>query len=157
MRRVPSWVAPAAFALALASISLNLYLLQRLRHPAALIESVAPGLLHADGTLRLTVAIPAGTPLRFDVPVDERVSIRVDTTIPVSTRAQLPIRSPLGNYQVSVPVRADVPLRGVLPFRIRHTFRLRTRTSEEISLPVVIKLGDAVVDSLLAPLPRQQP
>lgn len=133
-----SWT---AVAVAGVSLILNLYLLGQLREAQRAVEPFRPmleDLVGADGVVRSEVRIPAGTPINLDVPIDERVAIRVDTILPINTRVMVPLRSPLGNYNVQVPIRANVPLRATLPLRLQHTFRLRTSTSAEIVVPVEV-------------------
>lgn len=140
------WIAPAALAIALLSLTGNAFLLWQLRHPERWALPAATRLLDQwlgeEGTFRHTVRIPPGTPLRLDIPINERFAIRVDTLIPVNTTVRVPLRGPLGTYNVNLPIRANVPVRTVLPLQIRHTFQLRTRTSEEIAIPIEIRLGD---------------
>jgi hypothetical protein len=140
------WVAPAALAIALLSLAGNAVLLWQLRHPERWAAPAAARMLErwlgADTTLRHTVRIPAGTPLRVDIPVNERFAIRVDTVIPINTTVRVPLRGPLGTYNVTLPIRARVPLRTSLPLHVRHTFQLRTRTREEIAIPIQIRLGE---------------
>lgn len=136
----------AALALALLSLVLNGYLLWLLRNPARL---AAPALgralerLSSDtGSIRYTVRVPVGTPLSFDVPVNQRYRVRIDTRLPIDTRVTLPIRSPLGRYDVSVPLKTQLPIRLDLPVRIQDTFRLRTATRAEMRIPVETRLRD---------------
>jgi hypothetical protein len=62
--------------------------------------------------------------------------------IPINTTVRVPLRGPLGTYNVTLPIRARVPLRTSLPLHVRHTFQLRTRTREEIAIPIQIRLGE---------------
>lgn len=154
MSRPPlAWIAGGALALALLSVGLNLYLLDQLRRPerwlAPAAERLARRVAAGDATLRYTVRIPPGTPLRLDVPVDERFAIRVDTVIPIDTRVRVPFRTPFGNQSVTVPFRADIPLRTRLPLHVRHTFRLRTRTTAPIEIPLEIRLGELPLEQIL--------
>ncbi len=140
------WIAPAALGVALLSLSANGYLLWQLRTPERWAAPAAARVLERrlgpGATFRHTVRIPTGTPLSLDIPLDESFSIRVDTVIPINTTVQVPLRGPLGVYNVNLPIRADVPVRTSLPLRIRHTFHLRTRTSREIAIPVEIRAGE---------------
>ena len=140
------WVAPAALALALASLALNGVLLWQLRHPerwvTPVVTSLAGRLGDGSGVIRYEVSIPAGTPLELDIPINERFGVAVDTVIPLNTTVRVPIRGPLGTAYVNVPIRANVPLRTRLPLHIRHTFQLRTRTSQEIRVPVELRLDE---------------
>lgn len=146
------WLGAAAAALALLSLALNLYLLSSFRSPerwaAPLVQRVLRQLADDDARLRYEVRLPAGTPLRLDIPVNERFAIGIDTVIPIRTTILLPIRSPLGNHTVRVPVRANVPLRTRVPLRVHHTFRLRTATRQEIVIPLEIGIRDLPLDDL---------
>ncbi|HET7276258.1 MAG TPA: hypothetical protein VFI91_13905 [Longimicrobiaceae bacterium] len=146
------WIAIAALGIAVLSLAANVVLIRKLRNPQqwalpAVIEFLET-LAAEDASFTYEVRLPAGTPLALDLPVDETFSVAVDTVIPIRTEARLPIDSPLGSYTVTVPVRADVPLRTRVPIRIRHTFELRTRTTDEIVFPLEIRIRDLPLDSL---------
>ena len=66
--------------------------------------------------------------------------MRADTVLPINTQVRVPLNTPFGTYNVNVPIRANVPVRATLPLHIRHTFRLRTRTTQEISVPVELRV-----------------
>jgi hypothetical protein len=138
------WFAPAAMATAVLSLVINLVLVWQVTHPERWIGPAverATGIgIGADGVLRYDVVIPAGTPLNLDIPVRERFTVRVDTILPINTRVRVPFNTPFGSSSVMVPIRADVPLRTALPLNIQHTFRLRTRTTEPISVPIQLKV-----------------
>ncbi|MBW3628369.1 MAG: hypothetical protein KY464_03645 [Gemmatimonadetes bacterium] len=141
---VRPWLAPAALGVALLSLLLNVGLLWQITHPerwiAPAVERATGIGIGADGVLRYDVTIPAGTPLNLDIPVSERFAVRVDTVLPINTRVRVPFNTPFGNSSVMVPIRADVPLRTALPLNIQHTFRLRTRTTVPISVPIQLKV-----------------
>ncbi|MEX2581959.1 MAG: hypothetical protein WD766_01720 [Gemmatimonadota bacterium] len=130
-----------AIAVAVLSLSINVYLALRIREAERVLapaRELMESLTIEDGSLRTDIRIPVGTPLNLDVPIDERVTIRIDTIIPIRTQVTVPLRSPVGNYDIPVPIRANVPLRANLPLRLRHTFRLRSETSEPIVVPIVV-------------------
>ncbi|MDQ3557493.1 MAG: hypothetical protein M3409_12080 [Gemmatimonadota bacterium] len=145
-------------ALAVASVSLvlNAALLWSLRSPE---RWLAPVLLDAlsrleaeDARLRFEIRVPVGTPLSADVPLDERLSVRLNTELPIDTRIRLPIQSPLGSYTVSVPIRADLPIRTVVPVHIRHTLRLRSTVRQEVVLPIEVPVRSLPLEALRASL-----
>lgn len=141
-----SWLAPAALALAVVSICINLFLLHRLRNPesvvAPIVARLTEGLVDPDGVIRREVTLPAGTPISLDIPVDERFSVAVDTVIPLNTTIEVPIRGPLGVARVPIPIRADIPLQTRLPLHIQHNFRIRTATSAPIVIPLQFRVED---------------
>jgi hypothetical protein len=146
------WIAPAALLLACASLALNAVLLWQLRAPerfaAPAAQRVLARLAASDAVIRYRVRIPAGTPLHFDVPFDQTYRLQINTHLPIDTRIQLPINSPLGSYRVAVPVRANVPIRTDLPVRLRDTFRLRTATRAEYVIPLELAVRDLPLDAL---------
>jgi hypothetical protein len=139
-------LAPLALALAAISILLNCYLLFQLAHPERLVEPIVADLtrdlVDEQGVISYDLRIPQGTPLALDLPIDERFSVAVDTVIPLNTTVRVPIRGPLGVARVAVPIRADIPLRTRLPLHIRHTFRLRTETTQPITIPIRLRVED---------------
>ena len=142
----PKQLSGVAFALAAISILLNLFLLYRLSRPeeliAPIVHDLTRGMVDENGMLSYDVNIPRGTALALDLPIDERFSVAVDTVIPLNTTVRVPIRGPLGVARVAVPIRADIPLRTRLPLHIRHTFRLRTETTQPITIPIRLRLDD---------------
>lgn len=150
------WLAPAALAVALLSLALNGVLLWTLRDPERLLAPalgrVIERLKAQDGSIKYTVRIPAGTPVHFDVPINQRYDVRVNTTLPINTTFTLPVNTPFGNRNVRVPVRANIPIRTDLPVHLRDTFRLRTQTEAEIVVPLEIPIRDLPLDALQASL-----
>ncbi len=153
-------IARLALGVAGASLLLNLLLLWAWRSPERILRPLLLRTVNRleaeDAHLRFQVRVPAGTPLAADIPIDERLRLKIDATLPIDTRIRLPIRSPLGNYEVGVPVRADLPIRTEIPLHIRHTLTLRTATREEILLPVDLRVRELPLDALrmsLDPVP----
>jgi hypothetical protein len=146
------WIAPLALLLAAVSLGANGVLLWKLRNPERLmaptLDRVAAGLSKSDAAIRYTVRIPAGTPVSFDVPIDQRYVVKLRTTLPINTDVRVPFNTPFGNRVVSVPVRSTVPIRQDIPVHLVDTFRLRTRTNAEFVVPLEIKLKDLPLDAL---------
>ena len=146
------WIAPLALLLAAVSLGINGVLLWKLRNPEQLmaptLDRVAAGLSKSDAAIKYTVRIPAGTPVSFDVPIDQRYVVKLRTTLPINTDVRVPINTPFGNRVVSVPVRSTVPIRQDIPVHLVDTFRLRTRTNAEFVVPLEIKLKDLPLDAL---------
>jgi hypothetical protein len=146
------WIAPAALALALASLAVNGVLLWKLRRPERLVapavERLAEGLSKSNEAIKYTVRIPSGTPVSFDVPIDERYVIKLRTSLPINTVVRVPFNTPFGNRVVAVPIRTTIPLRQDIPVHLVDTFHLRTRTNAEYVVPLEIKLKDLPLDAL---------
>jgi hypothetical protein len=146
------WLAPAALAVALLSLALNGVLLYVISRPERLLaptlDRVLTRLEAEDATLKYQVRIPAGMPVHFDIPVDERYEVRLNTTLPINTTVNLPIQTPFGSRTVTVPIRTSIPIRQTVPFHLRDTFRLRTQTQAEIVVPLEIPIRDLPLDAL---------
>ena len=146
------WIAPVALVLAAASLALNGVLLWKLRQPERLmapaVERIAAGLAKSNESIKYTVRIPAGTPVSFDVPINQTYTIKLRTQLPINTTVRVPVSTPFGNRTVTIPVRTNIPIRQDLPVRLIDTFRLRTRTQAEYVVPLEIKLKDLPVDAL---------
>jgi len=146
------WIAPLALLLAALSLGANGVLLYKLRQPermlAPALDRVAGKLQQSNASIRYTVRIPAGTPVSFDVPVDQSYTIKLRTQIPINTTVRVPVGTPFGNRQINIPVRTSIPIRQDMPVRLRDTFHLRTRTNAEYVVPLEIKLKDLPLDAL---------
>jgi hypothetical protein len=146
------WIAPAALAVALLSLALNVYLLSALRQPeriaAPAVGRALERLGRSDATIRYTVRVPQGTPLHFDVPFDQTYTVRVNAVFPINTTVNVPLRGPLGTYNVALPIRTRIPVRTNLPVRLRDTFRLRTQTQTEYVIPLEIRVRDLPLDEI---------
>lgn len=139
-------IAVAAIVMAAVALGVNLYLLSQLRGAESRAVDTAlralDRLAAEDVRMQYRIRLPAGTPLRLDIPVDERFRVDLNTQLPIDTRVQVPLRSPLGTYNVVVPIQTTVPIRTEIPLRVRHTFRLRTRTQDEIVVPLEVRIRD---------------
>lgn len=146
------WMAPAALVAALASLALNAVLIAAVRRPervlAPVVDRALARLEQQDATLKYTVRIPAGTPLHFDVPIDEQYRVRLNTALPINTTVNLPLSTPFGTRTFRVPVRTTIPIRQDIPVRLRDTFRLRTQTQAELVVPLEIPIRDLPLDEL---------
>ncbi|HEX2189419.1 MAG TPA: hypothetical protein VHG51_11000 [Longimicrobiaceae bacterium] len=139
-------IALAAALVAAVALGSSFYLLWRLRDAEG--RAVQLGLraldrlAAEDARLAYTIRLPAGTPIRLDIPVDERLRVNLNTQLPIDTRVQVPFRSPFGTHQVTIPIVTTVPIRTEVPLHIRHTFRLRTRTQDPIEVPLEVRIRD---------------
>jgi hypothetical protein len=146
------WIAPLALLLAAVSLGMNAVLLHRLKRPERLVapalDRVAARLASSNAAIKYTVRIPAGTPVTFDVPIDQRYIIKLRTSLPINTDVRVPFNTPFGNRVISIPVRSNVPLRQDIPVHLMDTFHLRTRTNAEYVVPLEIRLKDLPLDAL---------
>ncbi|HEV2147404.1 MAG TPA: hypothetical protein VGR37_08365 [Longimicrobiaceae bacterium] len=152
VRERSAGIALAAMALATIALGANVYLLWRLRDAESRAVAAAHRALDRleaeDARLAYRIRLPAGTPIRLDIPVDERLRVNLNTQLPIDTRVQVPFRSPFGNHTVVLPIKTTIPIRTEVPLHIRHTFRLRTRTEDAIEVPLEVRVRDLPLDVL---------
>src|ERR1041384_4402558 len=90
-----SWIAPLALLLAAGSLGANGVLLYKLRRPermlAPALERVSAQLQESNASIKYTVRIPAGTPVGFDVPIDQSYTIKLRTSLPINTTVRVPV------------------------------------------------------------------
>lgn len=138
--------------LATLALGMNAYLLWRLRgaegRALRTAQRALDRLAEEDLRIRYRIRLPAGTPVRLDIPVDERLRVKLSAQLPIDTRVQVPFRTPVGSYNVTVPIRTMVPIRTEVPLRIQHTFRLRTRTQDELVVPLEVRVRDLPLETL---------
>lgn len=152
VRERAAGIALAAMVLAALALGANLYLLWRLRGA----EDRAVGtalraldrLAAEDARVQYRIKLAAGTPLRLDIPVDERLRVDLNTQLPIDTRVRVPFNSPFGAHQVTIPIKTTVPIRTVVPLHVRHTFKLRTQTRDELVVPLEVRIRDLPLDEL---------
>ena len=145
-------IALIAMVVAAAALGANLYLLWRLRGAESRAVGMALRALDrmaaADARVQYRIRLAAGTPLRLDIPVDERLRVDLNAQLPIDTQVRVPFRSPFGTHQVTVPIKTTVPIRTVVPLHVRHTFRLRTQTRDELVVPLEVRIRDLPLDEL---------
>ena len=146
------WIAATALGVAVLSLALNLFLVWRLQQAETGARGAARALVDRlaaeDARIRYQIRIPAHTPVRMDIPVDERVRVKLNTRLPIDTQVRVPLRSPLGTYNVDVPIRTVIPIQTDVPLHIQHTFRLRTRTEDDLVIPMEIRVRDLPLDAV---------
>jgi hypothetical protein len=154
-------VALVAVALATVALGANVYLLYRLRgaesRAVAAARQTLDRLEAEDARLEYRIRLPAGTPIRLDIPVDERLRVNLNTQLPIDTRVQVPFRSPFGSHSVVLPIKTTIPIRTEVPLHIQHTFRLRTRTQDAIEVPLEVRVRDLPLDVLRESLQPESP
>ncbi len=149
--RAPA-IALAAMAVALLALGTSGYLLWRLggaeERALRSAREALDRLAAEDARLQYRIRLPAGTPLRLDIPVDERLVVKLNTRLPIDTRVNVPLRTPFGTHAVTIPIKTVVPIRTDVPLHVRHNFRLRTRTDDELVVPLEVRVRDLPLDAL---------
>ncbi len=141
----------ALLTLSLLAQAWTLYTLARVRGAAvAQIDALAAQLDQAERQrLSATVLIDRPLPLRAAVPISQRLTVPISTTVHIDQQFELPLSTPLGSVNLPVPLRLDVPFRAEVPVTFAQTVDISTTVDLDLQLPISVPISDT---SLAEPL-----
>ena len=106
-----------------------------------------------DSTISASVSLSHTFPIQARVPLEQDFVVPIQTTIPISTVAQVPVEIPLlGTYRHSVPVEAEVPVDLQVVIPISRTVEVETDVSLETEVPVQLSASSLGLDGLFSRL-----
>jgi len=142
--------------LVLTSILLNAVVLNqlfRMRRAAQLAVAEASALL-ADlqgQTFSATIPIDQTIVLETDLPIDETVSVPIQTEVPISTEVTVTVNAGLlGDIPLKVPIETTVPVDITVEAPISQTFAVRAPVALELEIPVEVAVADTPLYAALA-------
>jgi len=107
----------------------------------------------SDYTIDTTIPFHHSIPIDAEVPLRQDFVVPIQTTIPISTVARVPISIPLlGTYDLSVPVEAEVPVDLQVVIPVSQTVPVRTVVLLDTEVPVQVEIGRLGLDDLLEQL-----
>ncbi|MBI4772171.1 MAG: hypothetical protein HY784_17570 [Chloroflexi bacterium] len=145
----------------IASLALNLYLLRSLLHfqsqlgaaagQLSLALAEAGGALDSlkSGTISYTVRLDQQVPIRFDVPVDQQLTVPISTTVPIRTVVNVPLPGALGVFPpLQVPISQTLPVAFSAVIPIHLTVPISQTIPLKLEVPVDIPLSDTPLAGL---------
>lgn len=101
-------------------------------------------------TVEASVPLRHSFPVRARVPFQQEFVIPIQTTIPISTVARVPVRIPLvGVTRLAIPVQVDVPVDLQVVVPLSQTLEVDTTVAVDTEVPVRVDLGRLGLDELL--------
>ena len=96
-----------------------------------------------DEQLSLTIPIDQTIIIDTDLPVEETISVPIQTELPISTTVTATVDAGiLGDIPLDVPIETTVPVDLVVDVPIEQTFAVRAPVSLELEVPVEITVSD---------------
>ena len=103
------------WVVALVSLGLNIYLVFVLAQARQQVANAARSAAAAVGQLRGaaiddSVPIQESLPVSFTVAYRQTMSIPISMTVPIDTQVTVVLKTPIGNFPLTVPVKTTVPI-----------------------------------------------
>jgi hypothetical protein len=164
---------PTAFyillILVLLSLALNVFIVMSLASARqAIVSGLDTSLTALSGlegeTFATTVQVKQAVPVRASVPFKRDLTVPIRINVPISQRVafndtiQIPIRTFVGEYSVSVPISSsipiemNVPISTQVPIAISETMPISTAINLDMAIPVSIRLADTPLVTYLRDL-----
>lgn len=151
------WVVYAL--LAMISLSLLLHLItwlaiNRLRGIAReQIQALAQEIEQAENdvfTMNLELNQPV--PIRAAIPINQQLTIPINTTVALSETFNVPLDTPLGSFNIPVPINADIPINTEVPISVRETVSVSTTVDLDLDVPISVPIRETSLASYLKDL-----
>ncbi len=154
-RRPPDYLLLWCVALLSLAIGISLVvILATARGRAADGLRVAAEAAHAlrGASIDYVVPVREALPVSLTVPISATILVPINTTLPVDTEFKLTLRTPLGDYPVSVPVQSAVPVNMTTSVPISLSVPISSSIPVALDLPVRISLADTPIAASLQEL-----
>ena len=142
------------WAVALVSLGLNLYLVYTLLQARRQVAQAASSAAVAVQQLRASaidyaVPIDQTLPVSFTVGYHQVLTVPISLTLPIDTNVNVPFNTPLGNYQVTIPVKAAIPINLSPQVPLSLSVPVSVSVPVSFSVPIHVALSDTPLgDSL---------
>ncbi|MEN9938874.1 MAG: hypothetical protein RLZZ387_5453 [Chloroflexota bacterium] len=132
----------------------TIYTLYQVRETArGQVSALAEALGDAgDDVIRISVPLNQPIPVVASVPIRKTITVPIDTTITLDTEFTVPLKTPLGTYNVPVPIRGDVPIKLEAPVVIDETVEIKTTITLDTTLPLELPVRDTPLAAYLEQL-----
>lgn len=151
-RRPPDYY--LLWLVALISLGLNLYLLnialqaRRQVGDAAGAAAVAVGTL-ADSAIDYPVEIHKTLPISLTLDYKQTLTIPISVTLPISTEVTVPLRTPIGEFPITVPVVTTIPVRLSPQVPISVSLPVSTTVPVDVAFPIHVELKTTALGASL--------
>jgi hypothetical protein len=134
-----------ALGLAAVSLAINLWMLGQLlaaRRQVAAAAGQAADVVSGLGTAALdyTVHVDEAIPFSTEVIVSDTIQVPIDAVIPIDTEVIVPVNTPLGSFDITLPVKATVPVSMAVSVPIRTRVPVSAVVPVALDVPIHIEL-----------------
>lgn len=100
-------------------------------------------------TITYQLPINQQLPINLDVPISRNLNVPIKTSVRLQQTIDLPIDTPLGSFNVPVPVDATIPIDTSVPINFDQTIAISATVPIKLDLPIQVDLGASQVAPLL--------
>lgn len=114
------------------------------------IDRLAGGIERAkQGQLRYQLPIDQQLPIELAVPIRQTLAVPIKTSVRIQQTITLPIETPLGSFNVPVPIDASIPVDTSVPIALDQSIPISATVPIRLDLPIQIDLGAGPAAGLL--------
>lgn len=140
---------------ALVSLGLNLYLVNMLLQArrqvgqAANMAAAAAGAL-AESAIDYPVELHQVLPVSLTVAYRQTLVIPISVTLPISTVVSVPLKTPIGEFPIAVPVVTNIPVDLSPAVPLSLSLPISTTVPIDVSFPIHLELKSTALGASLA-------
>ncbi len=143
------------WAVALVSLGLNLYLVNTLlqaRRQAGQAASAAAAAVGSlvDSAIDYPVELHQALPISLTVDYRQTLVIPISVTLPISTEVTVPLRTPIGDFPITVPVVTTIPVRLSPAVPLSLSLPVSTSVPIDVTFPIHLELKATALGASLA-------
>jgi hypothetical protein len=105
-----------------------------------------------NSSIDYVVRMDQSLPVSLTVPFSTTIVVPINTTLPINTDFNLTLRTPLGDYPVTVPVQSSVPVNMQTSVPVRLSVPISASVPVALSLPIRINLAQTTLGTSLEQL-----
>jgi hypothetical protein len=98
------------------------------------------------------VRLDQSLPVSLTVPFSTTLVVPINTTFPINTDFKVTLRTPLGDYPVTVPVQSSVPVNMETSVPVRLSVPISTSVPVSLNVPIHISLAQTTLGTSLEQL-----
>jgi hypothetical protein len=96
--------------------------------------------------------VTQSVPINTNIPIEKNLLVPISTNVDIDDQIEIPLDTPLGTYQVPVPIRVSVPINTTIPISVSETFAINTTVDLDMNVPISIPVADTSLATYLQQL-----
>jgi hypothetical protein len=137
------------------SLAINAFLLNFLIQARQQVGQAAGSAAVAVGQLRTSsidypIEIQESLPVSLTVTYQEDIAVPISVTLPINTLVSVPLRTPVGNFPINVPVVANIPISLTTVVPLDVAIPISMSIPIDVSFPIHVDLADTALGESLS-------
>jgi hypothetical protein len=105
-----------------------------------------------NSSIDYVVRLDQSLPVSLTVPFSTTIIVPINTTFPINTDFKLTLRTPLGDYPITVPVQSSVPVNMETSVPVRLSVPISATVPVALNVPIRINLAQTTLGASLEQL-----